>query len=55
MRLFRKLIFHFVGDICKWIYYAGQKTMDEVIENDNSALGIIVIVFFIFVMLGFRN
>jgi len=55
MKLFLKLIFHIVGNICKWIYFGGQKPMDEVMENDNALLGLIVFVFFIFMMLGFRN
>lgn len=55
MRLFSKLIAHFVGNGFKWIYYRGSKSMDEVIKDDNSTLGFIVIIILIFITLGLNN
>jgi hypothetical protein len=43
-RLFRKLLFLWVGNICMWIYNGGRKTMQQVAEDDNEILGLIVTV-----------
>ena len=42
--LFRKLIFLWVGNISMWIYYGGNKKMEEVAKEDNEILGLIVTV-----------
>jgi hypothetical protein len=50
-----KLINHFVGNVIKWIYFGGKKSIDEVAEEDNSTLGFIVILILLLVTLGFEN
>jgi hypothetical protein len=50
-----KLINHFVGNVIKWIYFWGTKSIDEVAEEDNSTLGFIVILILLLVTLGFEN
>ncbi|MFN7675025.1 hypothetical protein [Flavobacterium sp.] len=50
-----KLINHFVGNVIKWIYFLGKKSIDEVAEEDNSTLGFIVILILLLVTLGFEN
>jgi len=52
--LFGKLIFLWVGNICKWIYYGGKKKMDDVAKEDNETLGLIVTVFCLLVYFAFR-
>jgi hypothetical protein len=52
--LFGKLIFLWVGNICKWIYYGGKKRMDDVAKEDNETLGLIVTVFCLLVYFAFR-
>jgi hypothetical protein len=47
---FFKLWFLFIGNICKWAYYSGKKSFDEVSKEDNELLGIIVSVFFGFIL-----
>ncbi len=42
--LFRKLIFLWVGNISMWIYYGGNKKMEEAAKEDNEILGLIVTV-----------
>ncbi len=41
-RLFRKLIFLWVGNISMWFYYGGNKKMEDVAKDDNEILGIVV-------------
>jgi hypothetical protein len=47
-----RLICHFIGNITKWIYYLGKKSIDEVAKEDNSKLGFIILVL---VILFFSN
>jgi hypothetical protein len=44
MNLFNNLINHIVGNIAMWIYYAGEKSIDEVSKKDNSKLGFKIII-----------
>jgi len=50
MNLFNKLINHFVGNITMWIYYGGKKSIDEVAKNDNSLIGLIVVIILGFIL-----
>ena len=50
MRLFNKLLFLWVGNITLWLFYGGNKSMDEVIKEDNEILGIIVAVILGFIL-----
>jgi len=48
-----KLLFLFVGNLSKWLFYGGKKSMDEIVKEDNEILGltltiIIAFLFFIF-------
>jgi hypothetical protein len=40
-RLISKLIFLWVGNIFMWLYYGGEKSIDEVAKEDNEIIGII--------------
>jgi len=44
MNLFGRLINHFIGNIAMWLYYGGKKSIDEVAKDDNSILGLIILV-----------
>jgi hypothetical protein len=50
MNLFGRLINHFIGNIVIWIYYGGKKSIDEVAKNDNSILGLIVVIVLGFIL-----
>lgn len=55
MHLFENLICHFVGNIAMWIYYGGEKSIDEVAEKDNSIKGLIIIIILGFILLSIFN
>ena len=56
MRLFTKLLNHFVGNIAVWIYYGGEKSIDEVAEKDNSTKGLIILIILGFLLFSiFKN
>ena len=38
--LFRKLIFLWVGNISMWMYYGGQKKMEDIAKKDNQIIGV---------------
>lgn len=40
--LFDKLIFLWVGNFIMWIYYGGEKSMEEVAKEDNETIGMII-------------
>jgi len=48
--IFFKLFFLFVGNISKWIYYGGKKSIDEVSKEDNYTIGLIVSIIFGFLI-----
>jgi len=50
MNFFGKLINHFVGNIAMWIYYGGKKSIDEVSKNDNSWVGLIIVIILGFIL-----
>lgn len=37
-----KLLFPVIGNISKWIYSGGKKSIDEVSKEDNLILGMVV-------------
>lgn len=39
---FYKLILLIIGNISKWIYFGGKKSIDEISKEDNLILGLIV-------------
>ncbi|MFT5253725.1 MAG: hypothetical protein ACI87N_002769 [Flavobacteriales bacterium] len=41
-RLVRKLSFLWLGNISKWIYYGGEKSIGDVAKENNLSLGIMV-------------
>jgi hypothetical protein len=45
-----KLFFLIIGNACKWIYYRGKKSIDEVNKENNLRLGVIVFVAFGFII-----
>jgi hypothetical protein len=47
---FLKLFFLIIGNACKWIYYGGKKSIDEVSKENNLRLGVIVSVVFGFII-----
>jgi hypothetical protein len=55
MNLFHKLINHLVGNIAMWIYYLGKKSIDEVAKEDNSILGLIIIIVAGFILFSIFN
>jgi hypothetical protein len=36
------LLFLFVGNISKWIYYGGEKSFDEVGKENNYTIGLVI-------------
>ena len=42
--LYRKLIFLWVGNISMWIYFGGDRKIEDVAKDDNEILGLIVTV-----------
>ncbi|WP_157499497.1 hypothetical protein [Flavobacterium commune] len=38
-RLFGKLIFLWIGNIIMWIYFGGEKSMNDVSKTDNEIIG----------------
>ena len=50
MNLFGKLINHFVGNLFMWIYFGGKKSMYEVAKEDNSTLGLVIVVILGFIL-----
>lgn len=46
--LFSRLICHFMGNIAKWIFNLGTKSMDEVVKEDNSILGFVILLLLLF-------
>jgi hypothetical protein len=54
-RGFSRLICHFLGNIAKWLFNFGTKSMDEVVEEDNSDLGFIILVLVILVLYAFKK
>lgn len=49
-----RLIFHFVGNIAKWLYYLGKKSMDEVAKDDNSTIGLIILILIVLISYSFK-
>lgn len=47
---FLQLVCHFAGNILKYCFYFGQKSIDEVAEEDNSLLGFIFIIIVILIV-----
>jgi len=45
-----RLICHFLGNIAKWLFYFGKKSMDEVVKGDNSSLGFIILVIIVLIL-----
>jgi hypothetical protein len=41
-RFLGKLIFLWLGNISKWIYHGGKKSIGDVAKEDNEVLGIII-------------
>jgi hypothetical protein len=52
--MFGNLLCNFVGNIAKWLFYFGAKSMDEVVKEDNSTVGFIVLTVFIFIAYSFQ-
>jgi hypothetical protein len=50
-----RLICHFLGNITKWLFYFGTKSMDEVVKDDNSSLGFIILVLIAFILYAFKK
>jgi hypothetical protein len=51
--LFARLICHFLGNITKWIFNFGTKSMDEVVKEDNSGLGFLILLLTTFFLYSF--
>jgi hypothetical protein len=49
-----KVIFHFIGNSPKWLSQGGQKSMDEIMKEDNSIIGFIIIFLITFFYLGLK-
>jgi hypothetical protein len=52
--MFGRLLCHFVGNIAKWLFYFGTKSMDEVVKVDNATVGFIVLMVFILIAYSFQ-
>ncbi|WP_191963331.1 hypothetical protein [Flavobacterium luteum] len=50
-----RLICHFLGNITKWLFYFGTKSMDEVVKDDNSSLGFIILLVLTFLLFSFNK
>jgi hypothetical protein len=51
--LFSRLICHFLGNVVKWLFNLGTKSMDEVVKEDNSDLEFIILVVITFFLYSF--
>lgn len=49
-----KVITHFVGNITKWLFYLGKKSIDEVVKDDNYGLGLIVILIIVLILFAYK-
>lgn len=47
---FYKLIFLVLGNVSKWIYFGGRKSIDEISREDNFTLGLIVSMILVFLI-----
>jgi hypothetical protein len=48
MRELSKLACLFVGNISKWLFYGGKKSMDDILKEDNEILGLVILGFIFF-------
>jgi len=50
-----KLFCHFIGNIAKWLFNFGTKSMDEVVEEDNSNFGFYILILLFLLFIAFHK